>query len=582
MKKNFFIPLLCLVSVHSACQQPVGSWSDHLDYGSAYCIATAPAGVYASAGGGILFYSSDFSELKKMSPVNGLSETGIRSIAWSSENDMLVIAYESTGIDLVKKNTVYNIPDILNKYIPGKKSINRVRTSGRYAYLATTFGIVVVDLAKMEIHDTWKPGPDSTPNEVFDIAIGNGRIYAATASGVWQADESNAGLAWFGNWSQFQGLPAPGSSCTLIMLAGDKLYMNIADPSSGGDRIYVTGTTTTLFSFVPGIYNRSFDVAPGGFTVTSPGELKYYSTDGTLSRTISSYGWGTPDMSQGLIENGNAWIADRNWGLVRADNFTEFTSLVPDGPASDNSASISSGPGKRYICAGGTDDHWNGIGTPFGVSVSENGRFGNITLSSFRNAMRACPDPGTDHFFVSSWGDGLFEFSADKLITHYDNTNSPLRGSGAGGIDIKTCGLTFDRTGNLWVTQTGGTQNILILKPDRSWVTYPATVEAPVVGDITTTGSGQKWILLPGGNGLFVIDDNNTPYIFSDDRTRRLTIRDNDGNTISNSFSLAEDLDGNIWVGTDQGPVIYNNTDRIFGEDPRCSRIKVPRNDGSG
>ncbi|MGB8490706.1 MAG: T9SS type A sorting domain-containing protein, partial [Bacteroidales bacterium] len=278
----------------------------------------------------------------------------------------------------------------------------------------------------------------------------------------------------------------------------------------------------------------------------------------------------------------NAWIADRNWGLVRAYNFTEFTSLVPDGPASDNAASISAGSGKIFICSGGTDDHWNGTGRPFGVSVFENGRFGNITLSSFRNAMRACPDPGNDHLFVSSWGDGLFEFSGNKLISHYNNTNSPLNGSGPGGVEIRTCGLTFDRAGNLWVTNTGGTLNILILKPDGSWVTYPATVEAPVMGDITTTSSGQKWILLPGGNGLFIIDDNNTPYIFSDDRTRRLTIRDTEGNIISNSFSLAEDLDGNIWVGTDQGPVIYSNTGRIFDEDPRCSRIKVPRNDGSG
>ena len=582
MKKNFFILILCLVSIHSACQQPVGSWSDHLNYSRAYCIAMAPAGVYASAGEGLLVYSREFSELKKMSPVNGLSETSIRSIAWSSENNTLVIAYESTGIDLVRENSVCNIPDILNKYIPGKKSINRIRTSGKYAYLATTFGIVVVDLAKMEIHDTWKPGSDANPNEVFDVAAGNGKIYAATASGVWQADESNPGLAWFGNWSLFQGVPAPNSGCSLILPIGDKLYMNFPDPSSGGDRIYVAGTTTTLFSFMPGIYNRSFDAAPGGFTVTSPGELRYYTTDGTLSRTISSYPWGAADMSQGLIENGTAWIADRNWGLVRADNFTDFTSLVPDGPASDTAASISAGPGKIFICAGGTDDHWNGIGSPLRVSVYENGRFGNITLSSFRNAMRACSDPGSDHFFVTSWGDGLFEFSGNKLINHYDNTNSPLIGSGPGGNEIKTFGLAFDRTGNLWITHTGGTQNILILKPDGSWVAYPATVEAPVIGDIITTGSGQKWILLPGGNGLFVIDDNNTPYVFSDDRTRRLTIRDTDGNIISESFSLAEDLDGNIWVGTDQGPVIYSNTGRIFSEDPRCSRIKVPRNDGSG
>ena len=47
-------------------------------------------------------------------------------------------------------------------------------------------------------------------------------------------------------------------------------------------------------------------------------------------------------------------------------------------------------------------------------------------------------------------------------------------------------------------------------------------------------------------------------------------------------FSAAEDQDGNIWIGTDQGPVIYYNTNQIFEDDVKGSRIKVPRNDGSG
>ena len=32
----------------------------------------------------------------------------------------------------------------------------------------------------MEIHDTWRPGPDPDNNEVFDIAFGNNKVYAAT------------------------------------------------------------------------------------------------------------------------------------------------------------------------------------------------------------------------------------------------------------------------------------------------------------------------------------------------------------------------------------------------------------------
>jgi len=81
---------------------------------------------------------------------------------------------------------------------------------------------------------------------------------------------------------------------------------------------------------------------------------------------------------------------------------------------------------------------------------------------------------------------------------------------------------------------------------------------------------------------LFIIDDKNTPFVFTDDRSRKMTIEDSDGKTINSVFSAAEDLEGNIWIGTDQGPVIYYNSDDIFEDDVKGYRIKVARNDGSG
>ena len=91
-------------------------------------------------------------------------------------------------------NIIYNIPDISRKYIPGKKEINRIRTNGKYAYLACSFGIVVIDLVKKEIYDTWKPGNGSETTEVWDIAFGNGKIYAATGMGVYSADIIKSGI----------------------------------------------------------------------------------------------------------------------------------------------------------------------------------------------------------------------------------------------------------------------------------------------------------------------------------------------------------------------------------------------------
>ncbi len=583
MKKLLYITgftILC----HCLCGQlPVGSWSDHLRYNTAKCMAAGSGEIFASTGSSLLVYNKEYNELKKMSPVNGLSETGISAIAWSGENNMLIIAYKSTNLDLLIKSTVHNIPDILKKYISGDKRINRIRTLGKYAFLATSFGIVVIDLVKMEIHDTWKPGPGPENNEVFDIAFGNNRIYAATNLGMWYADLTNQGLAYFGNWDQVNSLPDPASKCTLAIFSGETLYFNVSQPSLTGDLIYSIGNDFRIFSYYSGVFNSSFDIAPQGFTVSSAGSLKYYSSDGSLLRTLSSYGWGIPNIAQGIIENNDVWISDINYGLVMGQNMTLFSILSLPGPVSNDVVNIVSEKGKTIICGGGTDNSWNRLNRSLQVSVHENNQFTNIVSGTEGDAMRSIIDPGNNsHFFVSTWGDGLLEFNNNMLVRHYNSSNSPLQNGIAPASGIRICGLEMDKSKNLWITQSDVTGKIKILKPDGSWIIYPLTIDAPIAGDIISTENGQKWITLPGGHGMFIIFDNNTPDVFSDDRAKKLTITDNENKVINTVFSAAEDLDGNIWIGTDQGPVIYYNTDLIFDDDVRGYRIKVPRSDGSG
>jgi hypothetical protein len=88
-------------------------------------------------------------------------------------------------------------------------------------------------------------------------------------------------------------------------------------------------------------------------------------------------------------------------------------------------------------------------------------------------------------------------------------------------------------------------------------------------------------VILPRGYGLFLLDDNKTPENFTDDRSKKLTITDSNGALITNVLSVAEDLDGTIWAGTDQGPFIYYNPANLFDSDMPPLRIKIPRNDGT-
>lgn len=198
--------------------------------------------------------------------------------------------------------------------------------------------------------------------------------------------------------------------------------------------------------------------------------------------------------------------------------------------------------------------------------------------------MRVLPDPeNNNHYFVSTWGAGLLEYESQNLVYKYDDSNSPLHTIIPGRPYSRICGLAIDNSRNIWITQTGMPGSIKILNPDlKTWITVPVTIEAPTIGDILIARNGYKWVVLPRGYGLFVLDDNNTPDVFSDDRFKTMLIKDSENKIISNVYSIAQDLDGNIWVGTDQGPLIYYNPDQVFNDNFTAYKIKVPRNDGTG
>jgi hypothetical protein len=569
--------------VYSSGQTPVGTWSDHLIYNTAINLAVGTEHVYVSNGSSLLEYNKGYAELKKMTRINGLTETGIGTIAWSESNKTLIVGYSTTNIDLIINNTIFNIPDIYRKYIPGKKEINRIRTNGKYAYLACSFGIVVIDLVKKEIYDTWKPGAASNNAEVWDIAFGNGKVYAATSVGVFSADLADTGLSYFGNWTLLNILPSPAGKYTLILFSGNKLYVNLSNPDSAGDYVFSFDGGSSLFSYIPGVFNKSFDQAPSGFTISSPGSVQYYNSNGLLQKTISSYGFGSVNISQGVVDGNEIWIADINSGLIKGDNFSSFTALTLPGPVSNNAFSITSLNGKTIICGGGTSVSWNNQGRPFQASIHESNNWTPVFRTPVIDAMRSLIDPDdNNHFFISTWGGGLLEYRNSSFFNQYAESNSPLQSIIPGQPYVRICGLALDRGKNLWITQTEVPGSIKVLKPDGSWIVNPVTIDAPTIGDIIISKNGNKWIILPRGYGLFILDDNNTPENFSDDRSKKMVVKDSENKVISNVYSIAEDLEGNIWVGTDQGPLIYYNPQNVFDKELNASRILIPRNDGSG
>jgi|WetSurMetagenome_2_1015567.scaffolds.fasta_scaffold00018_85 hypothetical protein len=583
MRNLLIVSALLFAMGSSIAQTPVGTWTDHLNYNTVKSIAVGSKEVFASTGSSVLIYNKEYEQLRKLSRITGLTETGISSIGWSEENKTLIIGYLSTNIDLVRNNVIYNIPDVFRKYIPGKKAINKIRINGRYAYLACSFGIVVVDLVKKEIFDTWKPGNASETAEINDIAFGNGKVIAATNIGIFSADINDQGLAYYGNWTLIESLPAASGSFSHILFCANKIYVCRTEQYSPGDSVFVIDNDCSLFRYNEGIFYRSFETSEDGFVLSTTSSVLYFTPDGSLYDSFDSFGDGTPEISQSVLEGDITWTGDLSKGLVKRKKPGGFTFLSLPGPVSSAALSITSEGGRTIICGGAVDASWNNIWKPMQVSVNDDNNWNLFTSSTISDPLRALIDPADkNHFFISTWGGGLLEYRNNILINQFTEANSPLQTIIAGNPYVRICGMAMDDNRNLWITQTEVPGSIKVLKADGTWIVNPATVNVYAVGDIIITRDGIKWIVLPRGDGLFILDDNGTPEYFGDDLSKKMLITDSENKVISNAYCISEDLDGNIWVGTDEGPVIYYNPGKVMESDPRAFRIKIPRNDGSG
>ena len=104
------------------------------------------------------YYTSDQS-IQTFDKTNSLSDCNISHISYNKYAKRLVIVYSNQNIDLMDdKGEVINISDYYNSSITLDKAINDIYQSAGYAYLSTGFGIVKLNVANVEISDTYNLG----------------------------------------------------------------------------------------------------------------------------------------------------------------------------------------------------------------------------------------------------------------------------------------------------------------------------------------------------------------------------------------------------------------------------------------
>jgi ligand-binding sensor domain-containing protein len=558
--------LLLPFSLSVKGQIGVGEWRDHLPFTFPLHVSESPSRIFAASAQGIMVYDKRSNHLHKYTKVNGLSDIGISAMAYSDANDLLLAGYSNGNIDILKGDQVINFSDIKRASVIGSKSINHILFVDELAYLSCGFGIVVLNLEKLEVKETYYIGNLGEQLQVNQLVLDNNYFYAATREGIFMADYSSPNLVDYANWNQVTELPDYTASYNAIYVNQGVVLANKVSETSADITYIYDGQTWSVFN---DDYSSIQKIKHGNSQVqlVTPTSIVVYDQELNFVDSVSANDISNLKPNDVLVDNqGTWWIADHGNGLIRYTGGS-YENIYLNAPYTPNAYAMDIVNNRVLVTGGGITPSWNNVFINGSVFSFRNEQWQSMMNYEAHDYVSVKIDPYlTDHYFVGTWGKGVIEYSNDQVVNEYNESNSTLQSLIPGENYIRIPGMCWDDDNNLWITNTEVSQPVSVKTAGGEWYSFnfDSEISNMRVQHIMVTRDDHVWVTLPG-NGLFVFDDNQTPGNGNDDLYRHISIVDVNGKIISNQvYAFAEDLDGNIWVGTDQGIVVYYNPSNVF------------------
>jgi len=575
LMNRFFISFLALFLVFdgsvNAQSYSIGNWREHLPYLQGKAVANTGSRVFCATADGLFAYERSDNSINRFSKLNGLNDFGIGSIVYSDAYKVLVIAYTNTNIDLLfDDNTVFNLSDIKRKNIPGSKVINHLSVNGRYVYISCGFGIVVLDLVKKEIKDTYFISNASVHPEVMDVVSDNTSLFATTEDGVYRAALNDPFISNYTAWTKILSDTGNQGVFNRAVYFNNSLIVNysraIGDTMLAWNGSWGVSLPAVL---IDPVQKRSLRTEQGKLYLTSASGLYVFDANYNLIRQIDASIISNPNFNDGLEDaTGEAWIGDQSRGLLRVvgNNYEKY---LPVGPNSSRCAAMQVVDGKLWVLHGPRNKTWNNAYQYDGFSsydagewVTYDGKSANTPLffqyNFYDNVSLAVDPSDRNHLFIGSSGAGLLNFIDGQVLNRFDTSNSTIESQIGNSAQFKVHGIAMDRDRNLWVSNAGVKNVISVLKTDGTWktFTFPGKINSQAkTGDMVIDNNGYIWTSIfeniGGSEGILFFNPNYTIDNTNDDQ---FDVVDFSSNRIR---AMAVDKEGTIWVGSEGGIYIF-------------------------
>ncbi|WP_299271353.1 Por secretion system protein [uncultured Prevotella sp.] len=545
------VALVACLTTNSALAQTNSKWTLYSSFSNITEIAPAGGTAFALSDGGLFSYNSETGETAVYDKTNSLSDANIAHIAWSKSAKQLVIAYESSNIDLLTVNgNVTNVPDIYMKSTTLNKSINHIYIDGPYAYLSLGLGVVKLDVKRGIIVDTYQLGFNIDYTYTKD-----GYIYAASSTNGLYRGKQTDNLLDTNHWQRigdytplmedrlnvedtqaklwWTRTESDKLACYTIDANGNRVYKTegVSPEGPASNHFYRLYFKNGLMYAVGGYYSRTLD---GGY----PGEVhvwdgnKWTEFERPSEATTGHKNVDYISMDFDPLKPGHVMVAAKS-GLYEYQDgkFVKCYNM-------DNSPLTSCVNSKNYIIVSDIKYDANGTLWLFNASV-DNSLFtlspsGEWKAQAVSANIKASGNKFLENIVMTNNGTRMWfskrEWKKSRVYV-YDIANNQFGAFGPSFVNEDGAvvepndlfDLALDRDGNIWMSTTSGplyfapddfvSSNNLIIqhKVPRNDGTNLADY---LLANTTTTcmavdGSNRKWF--GTRNGVFLIsEDCNT------------------------------------------------------------------------
>ena len=601
-----------------------GDWELHLPARRPLGLVEAGNRLYVRAESSFYFYDKTLNTTQMLSRRDGLSDVGVAALAYDSASAQLVIVYANGNIDLLGANgSVRNVTDLLRKESQPAKVINQVQVYNGLAYIGTSIGVVVLDLAKREVRDTYSAiGPGGQTITSYATVVLHDTIYAATSVGILRSRITpSVNLLDYRSWTAEMPFSASNAGIYAhpVELVAYRGHLVMGSWFRGIDYLAGVGPARA-WHYSPNSYNdvaRRLRVSAGQLLVLFDGApLRRFDTStGYLAEVLPAAAIGTTVRDAVRAADGTYYVASYDKGLLRfALGTTAPEVILPNRPETALAYGLLANAALNTVdvFSGGYGD--NGVQST-GVTKSpiENGFYEYKDRRWTNYTPTAYPSP-TDYpnlldlshgtrtpngtLYIASYGNGLLEWKGVGQFRQFTEgtAGSPLRSSLPGTSNasafVRITDVAADPNADrVWVVnrhQLAGLPGLFRFRPSNAtWLVVPAYTGFENLDRVTVDNFGNPWVTrsrAQGASGVVAYDTaSQKPFYFN-----ATGPNDNTGLPSNSLYAVVRDRNGAIWVGTAAGVAVYSDPSQLVSAaaagttPPDFERVVVRHGTGTG